>query len=67
VQEAAADELEEAYRSEVWNPSRGRLNFQKGIPLHAAKVDLQTLANKAKVKPSRIPPYHAHAGEYDIR
>ena len=49
MQEAAADELEEAYRSEVWNPTRGRLSAQKGIPLQAAKVDLQTLTNEAKV------------------
>ena len=49
VQEATADELEEAYRSEVWNPNRGRVLSQKGLAVQAARVELQTLKNEAKV------------------
>lgn len=47
-QEATADELEEAYRSEVWNPSRGRVVSQKSLAIQAARVELQTLRNEAK-------------------
>lgn len=60
--------MEEAYRSEVWNPSRGRLSAQKGIPLQAAKVDLQTLTNEAKVRldtppASTLPRFRKHDGQ----
>ena len=51
LQEATADELEEAYRSEVWNPNKGRVVSQKGLTIQAARVELQTLRNEAKVCP----------------
>ena len=63
LQEAVADELEEAYRSGVWLPERGRLNDFHGT--QAARVPLLTLSNEMKVhalhvatKPARL---HASA------
>ena len=50
AQEAAAEELEEAYSAEVWHPVRGRLSQPKpGVK--AARVDLQTMAYEAKARP----------------
>ena len=46
MQESTADELEEAYRSGVWLPERGRLTNFHGTT--AAKVELLTLANELK-------------------
>ena len=50
-QDATADELEEAYRSEVWNPGKGRVQLQKSSSVQAARVELHTLTNEAKVHP----------------
>ena len=47
-QETVADELEEGYRREIWNPAKGHVKEQKqGVA--AAHVDLRTLVNEAKV------------------
>lgn len=46
-QETVADELEEAYRSGVWLPERGRLSNFHGI--QGARVNLLTFANEMKV------------------
>lgn len=47
-QETAADELEEGYRGEIWNPARGYLRPQKqGI--EAARLELRSLVNETKV------------------
>lgn len=46
LKEATADELEEAYRSGVWLPERGRLSSFHGT--QAARVQLLTLANELK-------------------
>lgn len=49
LQETTADELEEAYRGEIWNPARGHIEEQKqGIT--AARVDLRTMTQECKVK-----------------
>ena len=58
AQEATADELEEAYRSEIWNPSRGRIQAHK-LGFQAARVDLRTLTNEAKVA-SLLVSSHIH-------
>ena len=51
-QETTADELEEAYRGEVWNPARGHTEEQKqGIT--AARVELRTMSQECKVILSR--------------
>ena len=55
-QEATADELEEAYRSEVWNPGKGRVQLQKSAAVQAARVELHTFTNEAKVPPPPQPP-----------
>ena len=48
-QETVADELEEGYRREIWSPAKGRVKEQKqGVA--AARVDLRTLVNEAKVR-----------------
>lgn len=47
MQEALADELEEAYRSGVWLKERGRLGTHHGLT--AARVDLLTPINEHKV------------------
>ena len=46
-----SDELEEAYRSGVWLPEKGRLSSHHGTT--AAKVELLTLTNEMK---ARTPP-----------
>lgn len=46
-QETTAEELESAFRSEVWHPFKGRLLQHGG--LRAARVDLNSLTNEAKV------------------
>ena len=51
VQEALADELEEAYRSGVWLKERGRLGTHFGLA--AARVDLRTPVNEHKVPAQR--------------
>lgn len=44
-QEDTADELEEAYRGEIWNPAKGHTKEHKqGIT--AARVDLRTMTNE---------------------
>jgi hypothetical protein len=47
AQETTAEELESAYRSEVWHPFKGHLQQHGG--LRAARVDLNSLTNEAKV------------------
>ena len=43
-----ADELEEAYRGEMWNPARGHTEEQKqGIT--AARLELRTMTQECKV------------------
>ncbi len=43
-----ADELEEGYRGEIWNPARGHVKQQKqGI--EAARLELRSLINETKV------------------
>ena len=47
LQESTADELEEAYRGQIWDPSRGHTEQQKqGIT--AARLELRTLTHEAK-------------------
>ncbi|KAK9800186.1 hypothetical protein WJX73_006192 [Symbiochloris irregularis] len=46
LKETVADELEEAYRSGVWLPERGRLSNFHG--LQGARVNLLTLVNEMK-------------------
>lgn len=43
-----ADELEEGYRGEVWNPARGYVQPQKQ-GMNAARLELRSLINEAKV------------------
>ena len=53
AQETTADELEEAYRGEVWNPARGHTEEQKqGIT--AARVELRTMTQECKVVPTHM-------------
>ena len=47
LQESTGEELEAAYRSEVWAPQRGRVQRQPQ-GLLAARVDLLTFAAEAK-------------------
>lgn len=43
-----ADELEEGYRGEIWNPARGHVQRQRqGI--EAARLELRSLINETKV------------------
>ena len=53
VQEPLADELEEAYRSGVWLPERGRLGAHNGLA-SAAKVDLLTPSHELKARPRSV-------------
>jgi hypothetical protein len=46
-QETTAEELENAYRTQVWHPFKGHLQQHGGI--RAARVDLHSLTNEAKV------------------
>ncbi|CAL8470099.1 g9641 [Coccomyxa elongata] len=47
LKETAADELEEGYRGEIWNPARGYVRPQKqGID--AARLELRSLVNETK-------------------
>ncbi|CAL5218604.1 g301 [Coccomyxa viridis] len=47
LKETTADELEEAYRGEVWNPARGHTKEQKqGIT--AARLELRTMTQECK-------------------
>ena len=48
VQETVADELEAAYQGAVWSTARLQ-QHKSGVT--AAKVDLTTLTNEAKVVP----------------
>lgn len=49
LQETVADELEEGYRGEIWNPARGHAQPQKqGVT--AARIELRTLVNECKVR-----------------
>ena len=53
AQETTADELEEAYRGEVWNPARGHTEEQKqGIT--AARLELRTMTQECKVTPTHM-------------
>ena len=57
LQETTADELEEAYKGEIWNPARGHTEQQKqGIT--AARLELRTLTHEAKacLSPQCIAP-----------
>eukprot|EP00884_Botryococcus_braunii_P003989 jgi/Botrbrau1/13591/Bobra.0307s0010.1 len=46
LKETTAEELENAFRSEVWHPFKGHLQQHGG--LRAARVDLNSLTNEAK-------------------
>ena len=61
LQETTADELEEAYRGEIWNPARGHTEQQKqGIT--AARLELRTLTHEAKacLSPQCVAPVAFH-------
>ena len=49
TQEPLADELEEAFRSGVWLPERGRLGTHNGLA--GARVDLRTPTSEYKARP----------------
>jgi hypothetical protein len=49
AQETVADELEEGYRGEIWNPARGHAAPQKQ-GLSAARMELRTLVNECKAR-----------------
>ena len=52
LQETVADELETAYRSEVWNPDMRHMQQQKQ-GWSAARVELTTLASKVTLPEPR--------------
>ena len=54
VQETVADELEEAYRSHIWNPAQRHVKEHKS-GVTAARVELTTLHHKVRLTSFLFP------------